>query len=111
MNFLHIVICVWSIVLFVRLVISINKSDIFNWKNVHRLRLLGAALIISFCTALLPAYLTFRSVGNVFSVHGYELHLSDTVNTTTLVLGISTLIVAEVFAIGLKMKEEQDLTI
>lgn len=53
----------------------------------------------------------FRSVGNVFSVHGYELHLSDTVNTTTLVLGISTLIVAEVFAIGLKMKEEQDLTI
>ena len=51
------------------------------------------------------------SVGNVFSVHGYELHLSDTVNTTTLVLGISTLIVAEVFAIGLKMKEEQDLTI
>ena len=42
---------------------------------------------------------------------GYELHLSDTVNTTTLVLGISTLIVAEVFAIGLKMKEEQDLTI
>lgn len=73
--------------------------------------LLGAALIISFCTALLPAYLTFRSVGNVFSVHGYELHLSDTVNTTTLVLGISTLIVAEVFAIGLKMKEEQDLTI
>ena len=111
LNFLHIVICVWSIVLFVRLVISINKSDIFNWKNVHRLRLLGAALIISFCTALLPAYLTFRSVGNVFSVHGYELHLSDTVNTTTLVLGISTLIVAEVFAIGLKMKEEQDLTI
>lgn len=66
LNFLHIVICVWSIVLFVRLVISINKSDIFNWKNVHRLRLLGAALIISFCTALLPAYLTFRSVGNVF---------------------------------------------
>ena len=111
LNFLHIVICVWSIVLFVRLVISINRSDIFNWKNVHRLRLLGAALIISFCTALLPAYLTFRSVGNVFSVHGYELHLSDTVNTTTLVLGISTLIVAEVFAIGLKMKEEQDLTI
>ena len=73
LNFLHIVICVWSIVLFVRLVISINKSDIFNWKNVHRLRLLGAALIISFCTALLPAYLTFRSVGNVFSVHAYKI--------------------------------------
>lgn len=111
LNLLHIAICIWAIVLFVRLVISINKSDIFNWKNVRRLRLLGTALIISFCTALLPAYLTFRGVGKVFSVHGYNLDLSDMVNTTTLVLGISTLIVAEVFAIGLKMKEEQDLTI
>ena len=33
------------------------------------------------------------------------------VSTTMLVLGLSALIVAEVFAIGLKMKEEQDLTI
>ena len=40
-----------------------------------------------------------------------KIDLSDMVNTTTLVLGISTLIVAEVFAIGLKMKEEQELTI
>lgn len=111
MSFLHMGVCIWAIVLFVRLVISINKSDIFNWKNVRRLRLLGTALIVSFCTAFLPAYLTFRGVGEVFAVRGYELNLSDMVNATTLVLGISTLIVAEVFAIGLKMKEEQDLTI
>ena len=111
LNLVHVGVCLWAIVLFVRLVISINKSDIFNWKNVRRLRFLGLALVISFCTALLPAYLTYRSVGEVFSVRGYGLDLSDMVNTTTLVLGISTLIVAEVFAIGLKMKEEQDLTI
>lgn len=111
LNLVHLGICVWAIILFIRLVISINKSDIFNWKNVRRLRLLGLALIVSFCTSLLPAYLTLKSVREVFSVRGYELNLSDMVNTTTLVLGISTLIVAEVFAIGLKMKEEQDLTI
>ena len=111
LNLAHICICIWAIILFIRLVISINKSDIFKWRNVRRLRLLGLALIVSFCTALLPAYLTLKSVREVFSVRGYELNLSDMVNTTTLVLGISTLIVAEVFAIGLKMKEEQDLTI
>lgn len=111
LNLVHLGICIWAIILFIRLVISINKSDIFNWKNVRRLRLLGLALIVSFCTALLPAYLTLESVGEVFSVRGYELNLSDMINTTTLVLGLSTLIVAEVFAIGLKMKEEQDLTI
>ena len=110
-SFISVIAGIFCLLQFFYLIRNINRGDIFSWKNVHRLRLLGSALIISFCTALLPAYLTFRSVGNVFSVHGYELHLSDTVNTTTLVLGISTLIVAEVFAIGLKMKEEQDLTI
>lgn len=111
LSFLHLGVCICAILLFVRLVVSINRSDIFSWKNVRRLRLLGGALVVGFCTSFLPAYLTFRSVGKVFAVHGYELNISEMVNATTLVLGISTLIVAEVFAIGLKMKEEQDLTI
>ncbi|MCD8183135.1 MAG: DUF2975 domain-containing protein [Bacteroides sp.] len=108
---LHLGVCVWAIALFIRLIISINKSDIFNWKNVRRLRFMGLALIISFCTSFLPSYFAFKRIGEVFALRGYKLDLSDTVNTTILVLGISTLIVAEVFAIGLKMKEEQDLTI
>ena len=71
---------------------------------------IGSLTMLFYVWGVLPHGLSY-CVDNVFSVHGYELHLSDTVNTTTLVLGISTLIVAEVFAIGLKMKEEQDLTI
>ena len=55
--------------------------------------------------------LYFIGIDTVFSLHGYELSLSELVSTTTLVLGLCSLIVGEVFAIGLKMKEEQDLTI
>lgn len=102
---------IWAIILFIRLIISINKSDIFNWKNVRRLRRLGVALIISFCCTLSSAYLTLQSIGEVFSLRGYSFDLSGMVSTTMLVLGICSLIVGEVFAIGLKMKEEQDLTI
>ena len=102
---------IWAIVLFIRLIISINKSDIFNWRNVRRLRRLGFALIISFCCALLTAYLTVYGVDEVFSIHGYSLDISGVINTTMLGLGLCALIVGEVFAIGLKMKEEQDLTI
>lgn len=40
-----------------------------------------------------------------------DLALSDMVVITTLVPGLTAMIVAEVFSIGLKMKEEQDLTI
>lgn len=102
---------VWAVVLFIRLIVSINKSDIFNWKNVRRLRRLGVLLIISFACTFFTAFLSFYNVGKVFSVTGYSLSMADMVHITSLVLGLSALIVAEVFAIGLRMKEEQDLTI
>lgn len=102
---------IWAIVLFIRLIISINKSDIFNWRNVRRLRYMGAALILGFSCLFLMAYLNYRSATEVFSLRGYDLIFSDLVDITMLVLGLCSLIVGEVFAIGLKMKEEQDLTI
>ena len=130
--YLHLGFSLWAVVLFIRLIISINKSDIFNWRNVRRLRRLGMALVVSFCctfasscgrleftanknrhfcTGFASSYLDFIGIDTVFSLHGYELSLSELVSTTTLVLGLCSLIVGEVFAIGLKMKEEQDLTI
>ena len=109
--YLHLGFSLWAVVLFIRLIISINKSDIFNWRNVRRLRRLGMALVVSFCCTFASSYLDFIGIDTVFSLHGYELSLSVLVSTTTLVLGLCSLIVGEVFAIGLKMKEEQDLTI
>lgn len=105
------VVIVWAVVLFIRLIVSINRSDIFNWKNVRRLRRLGALLIISFGCTFCSALLTFHNVEKVFSVSGYSLSMTDMVQITSLVLGLSALIVAEVFAIGLRMQEEQELTI
>lgn len=109
--YLHLGFSLWALVLFIRLIISINKSDIFNWRNVRRLRRLGLALVVSFCCAFASAYLNFVGVDAVFSLEGYELTTSELASTITLVLGLCSLIVAEVFAIGLKMKEEQDLTV
>lgn len=109
--YLHLGLSVWAVVLFIRLIISINKSVIFNWRNVRRLRRLGIALIASFCCVLTGAYLDLVSVRESFSLHGYDLSISEMVSITTLVLGLCSLIVGEVFAIGLKMKEEQELTI
>lgn len=102
---------IWALVLFVRLIIAINRSDIFNWKNVRRLRRLGVMLIVSFGCALSIALLSLYNVKEVFALSGYSLTMGEMVQITSLVLGLSALIVAEVFAIGLKMKEEQELTI
>lgn len=102
---------IWAIVLFIRLIVAINRSAIFNWKNVRRLRRLGILLIISFACTLSMAFLSTYQIEKVFAAPGYSLIMGDMVQITSLVLGLSALIVAEVFAIGLKMKEEHDLTI
>lgn len=111
LSVLQIAMYIWAIVLFIRLIISINRSDIFNWRNVRRLRRLGIALISGFGCMFFSAYLSYYSIGEVFSLRGYDLQLSDMLDVTMLVLGLCSLIVGEVFAIGLSMKEEQDLTI
>ncbi len=111
MGMLALVSGVWALVLFIRIVVAVNRSDIFNWRNVRRLRRLGILLIVGFVCVLLPEYLSLCSLREVFSLEAYDLTLSDSVKVTNLLLGLIALIVAEIFAIGLKMKEEQDLTI
>ncbi len=102
---------VWALILFIRLIVAINRSDIFNWRNVRRLRRLGILLLVVYGCSFLLAYLTCIRVEEVFAMDGYDLSLSDMCSTTSLLLGLCALIVGEVFAIGLRMKEEQDLTI
>ena len=99
-----------STVLFIQLIVAINKSDIFNWKNVRRLRWLGVALLLNFISEAVPALMNDYELSSVFSLSGYSMETSiDSV--MLVILGLVSLIVGEVFAIGLKMKEEQDLTI
>lgn len=101
----------WAIYLFVRLILAVNRQDIFQWRNVRRLRRLGIALSVCYGCTLGIAYLTYQEVKEAFALPGYSLELGEATEVTTLVLGLCALLVAEVFAIGLKMKEEQDLTI
>lgn len=111
LSIMQAILLVWAIVLFIKLIIAINKSDIFNWRNVHRLRRMGMTLIGFFGCVFTAGYLDYRDINEVFALEGYSVVLSDSINITTLVLGLCSLIVGEVFAIGLRMKEEQELTI
>lgn len=111
LSILQLGVLLWAVVLFVRLVVSINRSDIFNWRNVRRLHRIGIALVTGFCCTLASAWLNIHSLEGAFALEGYRLSMTDAVSTTLLVLGLCALIVGEVFAIGLRMKEEQELTI
>lgn len=102
---------IWAIVLFFKLIVAVNRSRIFNWQNVRRLRRMGLLLIAGFGCSFLSSYLSLCNLREVLVLQNYDLSISDLVSTTILVIGLTALIVAEVFAIGLKLQEEQDLTI
>ena len=99
-----------ALIIFVMLILSINKSQIFEWKNVRRLRWLGSLLIISFLFYLIPLVVNYWGLKEVFALDKYII-APLALQATDLLLGLGCLIVAETFAIGLKMKEEQELTI
>ena len=89
-----------SFIAFVRFILNVNHDKVFVKENIPLLRWAGWGMMI-------PAI--------IYSVHDLVEHFpADNVYNSYMddfVFGLFCLIVAEVFAIGLKLKEEQDLTI
>ena len=85
---------------FVRFILNVNHDKVFEWKNVVLLRLTGVGLLIVAIIASADEYFTSSSLTEV-----YDNYFG------ILIFSVFNLIVAETFAIGLKLKEEQDLTI
>lgn len=113
-GFLPIVILVLgiiSLVLFYKLVWRINHQEVFSWKNVRTLRKIALYLILfavfSTGSSLMNAY----QMNQAFALEGYSVNYLGCFSFLSFLLGMVSLIVAEVFSIGLKMQEEQELTI
>ena len=67
-NFIGIFTMIFSVVFFAKLIIAINKSRIFDWKNVRRLRWLGAILFLILFVRL------FLLIFPLMSYRGYFLY-------------------------------------
>lgn len=89
-----------SFISFVRFILNVNRNQVFVWENVHLLRWTGWGILIVLVTCVV--YELFSNVP-VDRVYMEYMDLA--------IFGVFNLIVSEVFAIGLKLKEEQDLTI
>lgn len=115
------------IFLFVRAFVnSLNDQSVFTNENVKRLRIIGILLLLAAPLNMLQDYFMQSIVDdyfihNIFSLEGgISRRLgfwfgSSTANGTFvsswIVAGLIILVIAEVFKQGLRMKEEQDLTI
>ena len=89
-----------SFMSFIRFILNVNHNKVFVWENVKLLRLTAYGLMLLAIVAAGDELYSGCSFTEVYN-HFFDAFL----------FGVFNLIVSEVFAIGLKLQEEQDLTI
>lgn len=100
-----------AVVNFYKLINAINHEIIFDWTNVRRLNRIGRFLLISFLLMQTYMLITYLTASRLIELEGYRFNYWCDFESMTLILGLIALLVARIFAIGLQMKEEQELTI
>lgn len=94
----------------IRLLIAISRRQVFTPANVRRLRWFAYTNASAKALAALIEWMTGSTAMDQTSLPGYRIigYASEPTDWTAVVLII---LLAEIFAIGVKLKEEQDLTI
>ena len=95
---------------FIKIMISVNKSEIFAWINVRRLKRIGLSFILFFISEALISIYDGIVTTEMIKLSDYSI-LMESFSVNALVEGMIAYIVAEIFAVGLRLKEEQELTI
>jgi amino acid transporter len=94
------VVYAYAFACYVRFILRVNHGEVFNWINVDLLRTVGWCIVVT--TIVTFSSMSF-DLGNLLDVWSDAFGI--------IAEGIFILIMAEAFSIGLKLKEEQDLTI
>lgn len=93
----------------IRLFISISKRDVFTDKNVMRMRVFTYSFVGLSILFSLAKWLDYIEVVRQITLPGYEIRsLHPPVDWVLLVVIV---LFTEIFAFGVKIKKEQDLTI
>lgn len=89
-----------SFVCFLRFILNVNQNNVLTGENVNLLRLTGIGLLI---------ITVFVLCSTLWEGENFAVAFDEAIGL--MIFSVFNLIVAEAFAIGLKLKEEQDLTI
>lgn len=102
---------IYQVVVFCKLIYAINKLKIFEWSNVLKLRIIGGAMIISFIVNAVCKYIYYSNYLANIDIPGYALNSGGMWDFEQLIPGLGVLLMGEIFAMGLRLREEQELTI
>ena len=95
---------------FLRIIFAVNKSVIFEWVNVKRLRIMGIGFIIMFIAGAGLIFIQKYTILGLMEIENYRI-INSPYDGSILMFGVISFLVAEIFAVGLRLREEQELTI
>jgi hypothetical protein len=110
-GFLYWILAMIAIITFIRLIVNINHAQIFAWGNVKLLRKLGFQLLGIYLMVVVMVITDCMAASQTIEIAGYAPNWMIGFTNSNLLLALISLLVAEVFAMGLRLQEEQDLTI
>ena len=106
----YIAICTILFVVLISLRKSIRHDNLFNRDNIKLIRAIGILLIASSLLANLAYYLEAQSLTQLLKDTSLLISI-DIYEFGDLFAGVLILVIAEIFAIGYDLSEEQKLTI
>jgi len=98
-------------ILVFKIIRSIEKDDIFNLLNIKRLKRIGYLLVTLFALTLFIYIKEFFKAKSMIELQDYKIVFTMGESYLYLIMGVATLLFAEILKISTQMKEENDLTV
>jgi hypothetical protein len=89
---------------------TMHKEIFFELRNKKRFNNIGIALLTVYLAELLVNYLHFHIHNSLFAFDDYTI-IKEPTNVIWLILSMLSMIIAEMISRGVKIKEEQELTV
>ncbi len=102
-------IVIWGLICFIRLLISVSKNQIFTRLNTRRLRIFVYGVFGSVALFQLIDWFTYHYISRQITLDGYLISDYETIVSWGDIFLV--VLIVEIFAKGVKLQEEQELTI
>lgn len=102
---------IWVPFLLVKIVRSLQKSEVFERRNLKRINRIGIILMAVGILGTLLHAANIYSAQVMVDLSHYDFSYSNVVDFNPIIMGIVILIMNEILRFSIEIKEEQDLTI
>lgn len=102
---------IWIPFLVVKIVKSLQNSEVFDRKNLKRIQRIGIILLVVGILGTLLQAINIFSAQSMVDLSHYSFSYAKVIDFSPIIMGVVILIMNEILRIGIEIKEEQDLTI